>query len=115
MNERRGTQVAKPPSTSTFRLLCAPSPRSCLSTLVTTGATPSRQPRATKISWNWPGDTQLKEDTHRYREANGVATPEGWQPGEKVIVPPPADAAAADTRINEGYEYTDWYFCMKSL
>jgi peroxiredoxin (alkyl hydroperoxide reductase subunit C) len=48
-------------------------------------------------------------------DANGVATPEGWQPGEKVIVPPPADAAAADTRINEGYEYTDWYFCMKSL
>jgi peroxiredoxin (alkyl hydroperoxide reductase subunit C) len=32
-----------------------------------------------------------------------------------VIVPPPADAAAADNRINEGYEYTDWYFCKKSL
>jgi peroxiredoxin (alkyl hydroperoxide reductase subunit C) len=48
-------------------------------------------------------------------DANGVATPEGWQPGEKVIVPPPADAAAADNRINEGYEYTDWYFCKKSL
>jgi peroxiredoxin (alkyl hydroperoxide reductase subunit C) len=46
---------------------------------------------------------------------HGVATPEGWLPGEKVIVPPPADAAAADARINEGYEYTDWYFCKKSL
>ena len=48
-------------------------------------------------------------------DAHGVATPEGWLPGEKVIVPPPADAAAADARINEGYEYIDWYFCKKSL
>jgi peroxiredoxin (alkyl hydroperoxide reductase subunit C) len=32
-----------------------------------------------------------------------------------VIVPPPADVAAADNRINEGYEYTDWYFSKKSL
>lgn len=48
-------------------------------------------------------------------DAHGVATPEGWQPGEKVIVPPPADDAADDARINEGYEYTDWYFCEKSL
>lgn len=46
---------------------------------------------------------------------HGVATPEGWQPGDRVIVPPPADVAAADARINEGYEYTDWYFCKKSL
>lgn len=23
-------------------------------------------------SWHWPRDTQLKEDAHRYREANGV-------------------------------------------
>ena len=44
-----------------------------------------------------------------------VATPEGWQPGDKVIVPPPADADAAETRMNEGYECTDWYFCKKSL
>jgi peroxiredoxin (alkyl hydroperoxide reductase subunit C) len=48
-------------------------------------------------------------------DANGVATPEGWHPGDKVIVPPPADVAAADNRINEGYEYTDWYFSKKSL
>lgn len=48
-------------------------------------------------------------------DAHGVATPKGWQQGDKVIVPPPADAAAADARINEGYEYTDWYFCKKSL
>lgn len=44
-----------------------------------------------------------------------VATPEGWQPGEKVIVPPPATAAAAEVRMTEGYECTDWYFCKKEL
>lgn len=48
-------------------------------------------------------------------DANGVATPEGWQPGDKVIVPPPLTASAADARMNEGYECTDWYFCKKSL
>lgn len=48
-------------------------------------------------------------------DAHGVATPEGWQPGDKVIVPPPATAEAAAARINEGYECTDWYFCKKAL
>lgn len=44
-----------------------------------------------------------------------VATPEGWQPGDKVIVPPPATAEEAAKRMDEGYECTDWYFCKKSL
>jgi peroxiredoxin (alkyl hydroperoxide reductase subunit C) len=48
-------------------------------------------------------------------DANKVATPEGWQPGQKVIVPPPQDTDAADARLGEGYECTDWYFCTKSL
>lgn len=48
-------------------------------------------------------------------DANGVATPEAWQPGDKVIVPPPADLDAAEARMKEGYECTDWYFCKKSL
>lgn len=48
-------------------------------------------------------------------DANGIATPEGWQPGEKVIVPPPATTAAAEARAGEGYEYTDWYFSKKSI
>ncbi|MDO6462214.1 peroxiredoxin [Granulosicoccaceae sp. 1_MG-2023] len=46
---------------------------------------------------------------------NGVATPEGWQPGDKVIVPPPSDMDAVTTRMEEGYECQDWYFCKKSL
>ena len=48
-------------------------------------------------------------------DKNKVATPEGWQPGDKVIVPPPATADAAEKRMGEGYECTDWYFCTKTL
>lgn len=48
-------------------------------------------------------------------DANGVATPENWQPGEKVIVPPPASTEAAQERVEAGYECTDWYFCKKDL
>ncbi|MGV6859071.1 MAG: peroxiredoxin [bacterium] len=48
-------------------------------------------------------------------DANGVATPENWQPGEKVIVPPPATVQEAEARANEGYEYTDWYFSKRDI
>jgi peroxiredoxin 2/4 len=44
-----------------------------------------------------------------------VATPEEWQPGDKVIVPPPGDVNTAEAPMNEGCECTDWYFCKKSL
>ena len=49
-------------------------------------------------------------DTHK------VATPEAWQPGDKVIVPPPANVQEAEARAASGeYECTDWYFCKKAL
>ena len=48
-------------------------------------------------------------------DANKVATPENWQPGEAVIVSPPATAEAAKARKDEGYDYTDWYFSKKTL
>jgi peroxiredoxin (alkyl hydroperoxide reductase subunit C) len=48
-------------------------------------------------------------------DKNSVATPENWQPGEKVIVPPPQTAEAADKRLREGYEVTDWYFSKREL
>lgn len=48
-------------------------------------------------------------------DANKVATPEGWQPGQDVIVPPPQTAAAAEARAGEGHKYVDWYFSTKSL
>ena len=44
-----------------------------------------------------------------------IATPEGWQPGQDVIVPPPQDMDAAQARTSEGYNCTDWYYCTKSL
>ncbi|HBC19557.1 MAG TPA: peroxiredoxin, partial [Alcanivorax sp.] len=47
-------------------------------------------------------------------DENGVATPEGWQPGDKVIVPPAKTAEAANQRVESGeYECTDFYFCTK--
>jgi peroxiredoxin (alkyl hydroperoxide reductase subunit C) len=48
-------------------------------------------------------------------DKHGVATPENWKPGEKVIVPPPATTALADERASLGYEYTDWYFSKKAV
>ena len=48
-------------------------------------------------------------------DAHEIATPENWQPGEKVIVPPPATTHGADSRASEGYEYTDWYFSKKKI
>ncbi|MDH3661547.1 MAG: peroxiredoxin, partial [Alphaproteobacteria bacterium] len=48
-------------------------------------------------------------------DKHGVATPEAWRPGEKVIVPPPTTAEEAERRVAEGYECTDWYFCKKDL
>jgi peroxiredoxin (alkyl hydroperoxide reductase subunit C) len=48
-------------------------------------------------------------------DKNKVATPEGWRPGDKVIVPPPGTVDDAQKRMGEGYECVDWYFCTKSL
>jgi len=48
-------------------------------------------------------------------DKNGVATPEAWQPGQSVIVPPPATAEAAEARAGEGYDTTDWYFSKKNV
>ncbi len=49
-------------------------------------------------------------------DAHGVATPEGWQPGEKVIVPPPDTVADAEERLEmSNAEVTDWYFVKKDL
>jgi peroxiredoxin (alkyl hydroperoxide reductase subunit C) len=48
-------------------------------------------------------------------DANGVATPENWQPSDDVIVPPPATTAEAKARLSQGFKYTDWYFSKKSL
>jgi len=49
-------------------------------------------------------------------DEHGVATPENWQAGDKVIVPPPATTEEAKARLaSDEYECTDFYFCKKSL
>jgi peroxiredoxin (alkyl hydroperoxide reductase subunit C) len=48
-------------------------------------------------------------------DANKVATPENWQPGEPVLVSPPQTSDAAEARKGEGYDYTDWYFSRRVL
>ena len=53
--------------------------------------------------------------TLQVADKHGIATPEAWKAGDKVIVPPPQTQAAVEKRKNEGYEYTDWYFCKKDL
>ena len=44
-----------------------------------------------------------------------VATPANWQPGDKVVVPPPATQKEADERLSKGYDCKDWYLCMKDI
>jgi len=48
-------------------------------------------------------------------KAKGVATPEGWRPGDKVIVPAPTTLKAAEERIKDSsLEVVDWYFAKKT-
>jgi peroxiredoxin (alkyl hydroperoxide reductase subunit C) len=44
-----------------------------------------------------------------------VATPANWEPGDKVIVPPPKTQEDASARMQAGYECIDWYLCKKAL
>lgn len=50
-------------------------------------------------------------------EENSVATPEGWETGEKVIVPPPQTDKEAEERMTatNGFECVDWYFCKTEI
>jgi peroxiredoxin (alkyl hydroperoxide reductase subunit C) len=45
----------------------------------------------------------------------GVVTPEGWRPGEPVLVPPPKTAPDAEARLTSGLDCVDWYFCRKEI
>ena len=47
---------------------------------------------------------------------HAVATPEGWKPGDKVIVPPPVTYDALKAReADESVERTAWWFSKKSI
>lgn len=49
-------------------------------------------------------------------DANGVACPANWHPGDEVIVPAPMTAqGAADRAASKDFTVTDWYFSKKKL
>ncbi len=52
-------------------------------------------------------------------DAEKIATPADWQPGDDVIVPPPGSCGTAKERVDDaekdGYRCLDWFLCFKSL
>lgn len=48
-------------------------------------------------------------------QSHSVAIPEGWHPGDKVLLPPPSTLADAEARLQAGTECIDWYFCRKEI
>lgn len=54
-------------------------------------------------------------DALQMSDANKVATPANWRPGDMVIVPPPQTQEAAEERLKQGFECVDWYFCKKKV
>lgn len=54
-------------------------------------------------------------DALQTSDANKVATPANWRPGDKVIVPPPQTQEMAEERLKQGFECVDWYFCKRKL
>jgi peroxiredoxin 2/4 len=48
-------------------------------------------------------------------DQHGVAMPLNWQPGEKVIVPPPKTVADMQEREKSDYEMVDFYLARRDL
>lgn len=48
-------------------------------------------------------------------DAEGVATPANWQPGDDVIIPPAGSCGVAQQRMEspEGMYCLDWFLCLK--
>lgn len=57
-------------------------------------------------------------DALQTADKHGVSTPADWTPGEKVVVAPPANQGALESKEEaegKGYEYKSWYLRTKSL
>jgi|SRR5947209_16592340 len=56
-------------------------------------------------------------DALQTSDANTVATPANWRPGDPVIAPPPVTQADAEKRCagEDGLEVKDWYLARKKL
>lgn len=49
-------------------------------------------------------------------DRHGVGTPEGWRPGEPVLLAPPATTGEVERRRGaKDLELTDWYFARREL
>jgi peroxiredoxin (alkyl hydroperoxide reductase subunit C) len=51
-------------------------------------------------------------------DANNIATPADWQPGDDVIIPPPGSCGVAKDRVDKAgtdYYCLDWFMCFKKL
>ena len=49
-------------------------------------------------------------------DAEGIATPANWQPGDDVIIPPPGSCGTAQQRMDsqdEDMYCLDWFLCLK--
>ena len=45
----------------------------------------------------------------------GLATPEGWQPGDEAVEPPPRTLAEASLRVLDSQAAPDWYFKRRAV
>jgi peroxiredoxin (alkyl hydroperoxide reductase subunit C) len=55
-------------------------------------------------------------DALQMADANKVACPANWMPGDDVIVPAPMTVDNAEQRMGSGeYQVTDWYFAMRKM
>jgi len=54
-------------------------------------------------------------DALQATDEHQIATPANWQPGDKVIVPPPKTTELAEERMKGDYECVDWYLCKRDL
>lgn len=54
-------------------------------------------------------------DALQTADQNACSTPANWQPGDKVILPPPQTIADAEKRMQSDYEVTDWYLSKRAL
>ena len=51
-------------------------------------------------------------------DAQQIATPADWQPGDDVIIPPPGSCGVAQERVDDAgpsYYCLDWFMCFKKL
>lgn len=57
-------------------------------------------------------------DALQTSDKHGVSTPADWQPGNPVVVAPPATAAAIESKdeaAEKGHDYKRWYLRFKNL